>query len=238
MKTIEILFSTAQSEGAYGSRVITCDRWRWRVRQNTIEVHRDGELVAQFDSATVLGIIDLSATPRGRAGDPATDDAAARRADDQDRSSRPAERRGPPTHADRDSREPADNDAGPGPESAATSDASAEDPVGTTEPSDAAAPSRPTAAARADSPGPPSDPSDPTGPSDPSEARGAEDLDEPGDLDDPADLDDLNDPGDLADDDREPPEYRPYTPGTGANPWPTKGRRRGPRPAPLQRPGR
>ena len=54
---IEIIFSTPSSEGDYDSRVVECDDWHWGAR---LDVRRDGSLVAQFDAAAVLGVVDLT----------------------------------------------------------------------------------------------------------------------------------------------------------------------------------
>jgi hypothetical protein len=55
---IEIIFSTPSSEGDYDSRVVECDEWHWGAR---LDVRRDGSLVAQFEAAAVLGVVDLTA---------------------------------------------------------------------------------------------------------------------------------------------------------------------------------
>jgi hypothetical protein len=54
---IEIIFSTPDSAGDYDSRVVECDDWTWGAR---LDVRREGVLVAQFDTAAVLGVVDLA----------------------------------------------------------------------------------------------------------------------------------------------------------------------------------
>ena len=174
MKTIEILFGTVQSGGTHGSRVVVCDEWRWRARS-----HTDGELVAQFDASSVLGVVDLSAVVR-------TSDSA-----------RETKR---------------------GREAGSRCDMAADSVVD-------------------------EDETDETDEDDETEDDETEDEREgrgyPGETTEANEDQQAAAPGDDLGDEAGARTVAPtgaFRPGVGGDPWPTKGRRPGPRPAPLQRP--